>query len=153
MRIKRFEIDPYDSGPYFEDQMNKFIDGATHIHTMQAPYNDRKPILIYAFYPDEDKARTIQPLEEHFKIGDEVEFNQGNLLLSGSIIGFVVKGDSTYTTNHVWHPKKRRPMTSDQVKNLVNSSYGLTHKEMGTLSESTLLDLLKNRGYPTEFIE
>lgn len=49
--------------------------------------------------------------------------------------------------------KKTRPITIAEARRVVNSSYGLTHKEMETLSESTLLDLIKNRGYPTEFIE
>lgn len=58
MRVKRIVIDPDDVGSFWEDCTNKLLKGAVHVHTAQAPYNvginDRNPILVYAFYPDEE---------------------------------------------------------------------------------------------------
>jgi len=35
------------------------LKGAVHVHTVQAPYNNREPMLIYAFYPDDYKNENI----------------------------------------------------------------------------------------------
>lgn len=74
MIMKRFEINPYDNGPYFEEEFNKKISGSVHVHTMQAPYNEGKPILLYAFFPDAIKEKEKEVLRYCEICGKESHF-------------------------------------------------------------------------------
>lgn len=104
---------------------------------------------------------TIQPLTK--QQGFVPNWDEADELEGSEVIGWrpyaIYKGNQGVEQRGValaptfYRVKKTRPITIAEARRVVNSSYGLTHKEMETLSESTLLDLLKNRGYHTEFIE
>jgi len=59
MKVKRFEVNLHDYDRFWEEDINALLKGAVHVHTVQAPYNNREPMLIYAFYPDDYKNENI----------------------------------------------------------------------------------------------
>ncbi len=60
MRLKKFTLNPVEQQPYGMDKINEALEGSTHVETYTKPCQscgDDKTLVIFAFYPDEEKKR------------------------------------------------------------------------------------------------
>jgi len=63
MILKKLEINKYDYGRYWEEKMNKELKDATYVFMTEAPYNEGRTLILYAYYPDKPKATKFKPIE------------------------------------------------------------------------------------------